>query len=315
MRESGCLGLAMMLALSAQGALAGTAGPYVLTAIHCDPHMAQQSHWNALAQLVSDANERRIKLTIEMTAQWALLVRADPLKIAALQTWADQGHEIAAHHHQLGHAVWDGYSNLPQAASAPGFRGTMSSFVEAFNPPFPFPCSDTLSTPEPADWIPCAIHRTGGSFGMFIPISTPVMQTLNAQRVWQIEHAPLRTTAGWNTTTLIDAYHAALPGQIVGAAFHPHDYDTPGERTQALAWLDFIAQQDPTGSRLLAASGIIGILTQRADVSGDFVVSFADITDILTNFGSTARWFDVDGSGTVGFGDIVEVLATWPQTR
>lgn len=309
--RTACAGFGLCLLAGFSPVVRAGDGPYCLTAIHCEPHFAQQSHWNALATLVSDAEARNIRLTIELEAQWATLIASDPQKIALLQQWVSNGHEIGAHHHDLAHVVWDGYSSLPAAAGQPGFLGTMAAFQQAFAPPFPFPCINTLSTPQPADWLPCAIHRTGNGVGMFSPISEPSMQVVNGQRVWQLDHAPLITGTTWNTQMLIDAYNAALPGQVVGAAFHPNNYDTPGERAQALGWLDFIAQQNPSGDRSLTASQIIEALTSRSDLNGDFAVNFTDVTELLARWGETQRWFDIDGSGAVGFGDLTRILAEW----
>jgi hypothetical protein len=62
---------------------------------------------------VADADERGIKLTIMLTAQWSDYIADNPSILSRVQGWEANGHELAGHHHSVYHpGNWDGYSDF-----------------------------------------------------------------------------------------------------------------------------------------------------------------------------------------------------------
>lgn len=95
-----------------------------ITVIHCDPDDPDPNDntpwpqdvspitWNTLQQMVSYADSRNVKLTIQMTGDWVNLALNSQSRIDSVNNWQVRGHEIAAHHHLFLHTYWDGYSNI-----------------------------------------------------------------------------------------------------------------------------------------------------------------------------------------------------------
>ncbi|MFZ2603265.1 MAG: hypothetical protein WAX79_04600, partial [Candidatus Omnitrophota bacterium] len=61
--------------------------------------------------MVKKANGYNIKLTLMFTAQCADYISERPERTTEFEKWKKHGHEIAAHHHSIYHANWDGYTN------------------------------------------------------------------------------------------------------------------------------------------------------------------------------------------------------------
>lgn len=87
--------------------------PVSFFAIHFEPRSATNSTFEYLKDLIADADQYRIKLTLQFTPSWAKLILNDPVKIEHLRKWQENGHEVAAHHHGAHHGLdADGYTNL-----------------------------------------------------------------------------------------------------------------------------------------------------------------------------------------------------------
>jgi hypothetical protein len=93
--------------------------PYYYICIHNEPYNVPNGEkriardYDVLCQLINIAHQRDIKLTMMFTAQWADYISADSLRLARLNQWVERGHEIAAHHHNVYHINWDGYTDYP----------------------------------------------------------------------------------------------------------------------------------------------------------------------------------------------------------
>lgn len=92
--------------------------PYYFIAIHNEPIHGSPNQQEAIAQsyqilkeMVKKADEYNIKLTLMFTPQWADYISESSERMAELELWKKQGHEIAAHHHGLYHGNWDGYTD------------------------------------------------------------------------------------------------------------------------------------------------------------------------------------------------------------
>lgn len=82
--------------------------------------------WPTAIKIVELANKYGFKLTLALNPQWAEYILKDDKKIRIVREWQGQGHELAFHHHGFDHIDWNGYSNRPEAAGDPRYRGTAS---------------------------------------------------------------------------------------------------------------------------------------------------------------------------------------------
>jgi len=233
--------------------------PRYVTAIHCDPHHAEILDWASLVSLVSAADDRSLKLTIQFSAQWVPLVLPHSERVDRVAEWLVTGHEISAHHHTIDHAaMWDGYSNDEDAPSSDGYQGNMQDWrqvVSQLQPP-----GEILRTV--ASWdddfpagVPFQVGGDGGP-GIDQAISQPQLKQLNGQPVWNISTAGLTHGGAWYNTGLETIFESADSDSIFAIAFHPSDYH-PGETENIDAWFDFLAAQDPGGQRSATVAEIL----------------------------------------------------------
>ncbi len=91
--------------------------PYYFIAIHNEPYHLPggesklAKEYETLERMIAEADLYGIKLTLMFTAQWAEYISESPERMAELEAWKEQGHEIAAHHHSIYHGNWDGYTD------------------------------------------------------------------------------------------------------------------------------------------------------------------------------------------------------------
>ncbi|MDP7290334.1 MAG: PEP-CTERM sorting domain-containing protein [Phycisphaerae bacterium] len=244
--------------MSALGA--GPEPPRYVTAIHCDPHHAEVLDWASLVSLVSAADSRFFKLTIQFSVQWVPLILPYSPRVDLVAGWHAAGHEISAHHHTIDHAaMWDGYTNDEEGSGLAGYQGDMQdwrSVVSQLQPP-----GEILRTVSswdedfPAD-IPFQVGGDGGP-GVGQAISQPQLKWINEQPGGNITSAALTHGGAWYNTELEAIFEAADSGSIFGIAFHPSDYH-PGETGNIDAWFDFLAAQDPGGGRSATVAEILG---------------------------------------------------------
>ncbi len=128
--------------------------PYYHICVHNEPYNVPKGErriardYDVLYQLINIADQRDIKLTLMFTAQWADFIASDKFRLARLKTWMSKGHEIAAHHHNVYHINWDGYTNYPPESVAPirqniqprkeRFLGNFGSYIKSLMKINPF---------------------------------------------------------------------------------------------------------------------------------------------------------------------------------
>ena len=81
--------------------------------------------------MISLADDYNIKLTLMFTAQWADYISSSSERMAELEGWKVNGHEIAAHHHGIYHGAWDGYTGFTKE-EAFAQRAKMGRTSEAY---------------------------------------------------------------------------------------------------------------------------------------------------------------------------------------
>ena len=171
--------------VSSTDATVGTARGMI--AIHIDPNTygsagletvnASTQNLIRLAALVSKANEYGHKLTLLMSADWAVLIDNLPGWRVALKSWISSGHELGFHHHTCGHAGPDGYWDVPDAlCTGITHRGSVAlaygkvkslldslglSSAEAPGVQTAAQGPNTGGIYRAAEWQPSAIYATG----------------------------------------------------------------------------------------------------------------------------------------------------------
>lgn len=99
----------------AQGSLVQE-GVYYFIALHIDPVETAAEFldsFDVLQAQVAVADAQGIRLTLMFTSSVAKFVVHDAKALLLVQSWADAGHEIAFHHHDVYHGSgWDGFTDL-----------------------------------------------------------------------------------------------------------------------------------------------------------------------------------------------------------
>ena len=119
--------------------------PYYFIAIHNEPNNEPggkkniEESFQYLIEMIAKADEYNIKLTLMFSAQWAAYIAENPGRLAMLNEWKENGHEIACHHHGIYHDSWDGYTNysmqearqirLEMGKQNEKYKGTLKDFI------------------------------------------------------------------------------------------------------------------------------------------------------------------------------------------
>ncbi len=80
----------------------------------------QRLIWPSVVSMVQTADSFNIKLTLALQSQMAEYILRDTQKINIFNDWVQNGHELAMHHHGIGHVDWGGYTNRFQGTVYPG---------------------------------------------------------------------------------------------------------------------------------------------------------------------------------------------------
>ncbi len=251
------LGVGFLLAVlvfSKSSVLAQEDGlPLHFFTVHCEPPTAKNRFFAALTRMVQLADDYSIKLTIELTPQWAEMIIQDKTKLALVQSWRESGHEIGAHHHPVQHrGTWDGYTSRKDMAGDTRYRGTMDDFIKVLNELVYPEKIKTLGSPDEADWVRGVPYRTegteaGGAVGI------PVRLTLNGTTVYDIGYGYLGNKQ--RLMLLKNKYRTARQDQVFGVVTHAFNYLEDPQLIKA--WFEFIKQQDPEGKRNRTVSEIM----------------------------------------------------------
>ncbi|MBC8496452.1 MAG: alpha/beta hydrolase, partial [Chloroflexi bacterium] len=211
---------------------------HIETSDHASHSNSVAGEWYMLEELVQTADEYGHKLTLEFQPQWAEYALENPDKLAQIRAWEETGHEIAAHHHGVSHAAWDGYTNDPSYQNHARYRGTMDDAMALLNQ---LPASGQIitsgMTDEESDWPTGVIYATGGmgqSGGGLL--STPSSANYRGQAVIQVDNQGFGLQIG-NPASLEEVEQALLQAtsdKVVGIVTHPHDFARNPEQFRAL---------------------------------------------------------------------------------
>lgn len=92
--------------------------PFYFICIHNEPYNIHGGYkrisrdFEILNNMVEMADARKLRFTLMFTAQWADYISDSPERMKLLRQWIESGHEIAAHHHNIFHINWDGYTDF-----------------------------------------------------------------------------------------------------------------------------------------------------------------------------------------------------------
>ena len=245
--------------------------PYYFVAIHCEPTGEDEIARNfvVLREMVAYADAYNVKLTIMFTPQWADYVSADPDRLAEVQGWMENGHEIAAHHHSIYHGTWDGYTDFPQEVVREQVRkprpylGTLDDYIAALrrvNPDIQAGCvndeQDKRVMPDAIIYDTCSGFSNAGAPGERNGDNTPekgvnrfvTVGTVNGiQRKWlthyQVYHQPQA------------AFRAMM--SMDGGAYGVVTHAAAGQDAPLYAFLDAVHEVDPEGALSRTVSAII----------------------------------------------------------
>ena len=94
--------------------------PYYFISIHVNPLRLREgqnpkNYYTRTVQMVDKANLYDIKLSLMFSGVIADYIAESPERMNVLEQWKQQGHEIAAHHHDIHHkGNWDGYTSYSE---------------------------------------------------------------------------------------------------------------------------------------------------------------------------------------------------------
>ena len=196
----------------------------------------QEALWPTAIEIVNLANRYNAKLTLGFTPQWAEYILMDEKKINMIKEWQKQGHEIAYQHHGVDHPDWDGYSNMPEAKSKEGYRGTAAEGFE-FLKKLAYPENVTVGTiTDMVNDLPGEIkiltyggtRNEGGNLAK--TVSEPVFRIMeNKETIW-LGHGFLESFFHDNKKTdallveLKEKYEEFPPNKVFGVVTHEHDF-------------------------------------------------------------------------------------------
>ncbi len=259
--------------------------PYYFIAVHNEPFNHQQNKfftdesYGILTKMIAKADACNIKLTIMLAPHWADYLLSDKDRAAALERWKKSGHEIAGHHHSVGHGNWDGYSALSrQEAEAWRVRagghdfqavygsetyyGTLHDFtakLRRINPEIKSGCMNDEGFKKA---LPDAIiYDTCSGFANY---GEPGRQEVDIQpEKGRNEYVSVGTVNGIERKWLTHHFMAkAAPAMQVFSSMRSGVYGTvnhsaPHELQEFSDYLDFLHRADPQGAKSRTLTQVI----------------------------------------------------------
>ncbi len=255
--------------------------PYYFMAIHNEPsHYGPQSidkiarDYATLQKMVAKADSYRIKLTIMFAASWADYIAKDSQRLAEVQRWKANGHELATHHHDFYHPNWDGYSALP-VEDVVAYRqqsgrsrhiplGDLDDFMQQIwriDPDIRSGCLNDAATratlPDAIVYDTCSGYNNyglqAGVPGQDVNPKKGINQFVSVGRVNGIERRWLAHHFMGKSSLQAREVFNQLDNGVYGGVVHSFE-----EEYQAFEqYLDFLHQADPDGEHSLTVSAII----------------------------------------------------------
>ncbi|MCH2144871.1 MAG: hypothetical protein MK082_06960 [Phycisphaerales bacterium] len=288
--------------------------PRYITVIHCEPQESDESEWPSLVNMIKACEDRGIKACIQFSDEWIPFIVDNSARLDKIRSWRDWGHEISAHHHTLDHpSYWDGYSNDPDAADRHGYQGDMQDFRWLISSVLPansrLTSISTFDDDMPAG-IPFQVGGDGGP-GPDMAVSIPTLKWLTQGPAWNLTTAALEQGGTWYSDILQTIFLKTPADSVFGIAIHPHAYHE-GEEAEFDAWLDFLAAQDPGGTRSATPTEILTPYAFTAgDTNYDGTVDGSDLAMILAAWGTEDPHADLNADRIVDGSDLATVLANW----
>lgn len=262
---------------------AGFSQKNIMTTIHSDTKggtttpTVDNARYNNLKIMVDSATNKNIKLTIMLNPYFCGIILNDPVKYNQVQTWINNGHEIAGLHRGLTHYEWDGYTDLPSDTiiaynSLSNYIGPMNIFNNwldsiAQSPVNLFSTYDIVSE---YDWKSGSfIQGTGG--GMSAPASSAYYNVQSATvnqgniNICQVNYFFIDNTS--KVSNLI-ALYSSQTEQNVGVVTHPSNFAS--NPSYFYNWLNFVESQQnlltgvsKTASEIVQLSACVSTLNVR----------------------------------------------------
>ncbi|CAK8724545.1 Polysaccharide deacetylase [Candidatus Electrothrix aarhusensis] len=259
--------------------------PWYFIAIHSEPYNHEWNHYfterayGNLTKMIAQADAYHIKLTLMFAPAWVDFLLSDKERVAAVERWKKNGHEIAGHHHSVWHGNWDGYSSLSrQEAEAwrvkvgghdyescygsESYYGTLTDFttkLQRLDPAVKSGCmNDEISRsalPDAIIYNTCSGFANYGEVGRVERDPKPEkgkneyvsVGTYNGiERKWLTHHFLLEANAA---KKVFSTMHSGVYGTV--------NHSSPRELQTFLEYLEFLHQVDPQGEKSRTMSEII----------------------------------------------------------
>lgn len=235
--------------------------PDTFLLVHADPNEYSPLHWTDLQDLVLQAEQRNVKVSLELGTTWVEQILADSAKLQVVEDWLRNGHVVGAHHHDVTHPFWDQYTDLDPAYVATirpePVLGTMADFYELQNrlhrvmhgriPAWPDFCQfggldDSISYEFPYS-MP---YGTDGGRAAAFAVSRPYFRIENRYGAWFVGHAYLGAGEQAKLQTLIQMHTSTWAPDTFGFTLHVSDY--ANDPTLYTDWFDYLSTRDPAGT-------------------------------------------------------------------
>ncbi|MEI7891386.1 MAG: hypothetical protein WCI36_05480 [bacterium] len=265
--------------------------PYYFIAIHNEPlpdlsrtdMPTLDESYLTLKRIIAKADEFNIKLTLMFTAQWSDYIEGNSERMADLESWKKSGHEIAAHHHALNHALWDGYANKSKEESLAerkkmgkkeNYTGNMDLYVQKIlklNAEVESGClsgdTDIENMPKEIVYTTCSGRPTNNSMKPPYLSDEYTLQGMNDFMIsyelggvtrYGVSHAQVT-----NDTKLGEAENIfnSMKSGVYGAVAHSIDNNNAtGNHNEAdaiIKYMEFLHSVDPSGKNSRTVSDVI----------------------------------------------------------
>ncbi|MBN2067592.1 MAG: hypothetical protein JW744_03945 [Candidatus Diapherotrites archaeon] len=253
--------------------------PYYFLVIHAEPGGQGITNFEELEELVEYANNYNMKISFQFAPGWPEFISGNPERMALVNSWAEQGHEIGGHHHSIFHpGVWDGYSyhdsetawqvmeeyhwavyGMPLPAKIPEYKGNMNEgfmdIMKRINPKMNSGCvsgvADWRELPDDIIYDSCTqYYNFGEPSRVYEDVQDPIngkneyvsTAEVNGIRRWWLLHASALTEE--NAIGGIEVFDSMQEG-VYGVATHGNTRQIPPLKTV----MDHIHEKDPNGEK------------------------------------------------------------------
>jgi hypothetical protein len=259
--------------------------PYYFIAIHNEPFYelgpsAQgtiEGAYATLQKMIAKADAYDIKLTLMFSASWADYINADAKRIAEVDEWQKNGHELSAHHHSIYHGGgWDGYSGYSKDKAlevraeknkSETYIGNLDNYTEEIrqiDPSINSGCvneeTDKKEMPDSIIYGTCSgfsnhlgvgIREDDGSksekgINQYVTVGT----YNNIERKW-LAHAQI--TSSEKQAKAQAVMDGMQNNEVYGAVVHSLDR----EYDAFIAFIEFLHQNDPNGKKSRTVTSVI----------------------------------------------------------